>query len=190
MGRPHLTVQKLALNFFIAVWRTREIMIELNSRKPRQETTENQLFPARLNWKKWNVRCFFNPMNILQTFYRNQVSLGSDLLVRLSLTHSATFCWLNWCNSSCWRYQLNTNLWWAIQGNVAICWPILQLIQVAPSCGHASNTTWWPKLEPMQVALLLGTNAGGILLPREILKPLAIFFHSYLPLQLQCKYEY
>ena len=63
-------------------------------------------------------------------------------------------------------------------------------MHVAPSGGHASSATWWPKLEPMQVALQLGTNAGGKLLPREILKPLAIFFHSYLPLQLQCKYEY
>ena len=49
-------------------------------------------FPSQFELKKLNIRCFFNPMNIFRTFYRNQVSLGSDLLVRLSLTHSATFC--------------------------------------------------------------------------------------------------
>ena len=41
-------------------------------------------------------------------------------------------------------------------------------MQVAPSGGHASSATWWPKVEPIQVALQFGTNATGILLAGEI----------------------
>ena len=42
-------------------------------------------------------------------FYRTQVSLGSDLWVRFSQTNWDTLLKLNWCDSSWWRYQLNTN---------------------------------------------------------------------------------
>ena len=50
----------------------------------------------------------------------------------------------------------------------AIWWPILKLMQVAPSGAHASSATLWPKLERIQVALQCGTNATGILLAGEI----------------------
>ena len=46
-------------------------------------------------------------------FYWTQLSLGSDLWVRMSvtdwLTDWATLLRLNWCDSGWWRYQLNTN---------------------------------------------------------------------------------
>ena len=39
----------------------------------------------------------------------------------------------------------------------AILWPILQLMQVAPSGDQIRNCggTWWPNFEPMQVAFFL-----------------------------------
>ena len=59
----------------------------------------------------------FNKYNILFVeevvfFYRTQVYLGSDLWVQVSLTDSVMFCWLNWCNSGWWRYQLNSSWWY------------------------------------------------------------------------------
>ena len=34
-------------------------------------------------------------------------------------------------------------------------------MQVASSGGHESGATWWPKLEPMQIALQFGIKASG-----------------------------
>ena len=44
----------------------------------------------------------------------------------------------------------------ATNANGAIWWPILQLMQVAPSGGHAITATWWPKLELIPIALHVG----------------------------------
>ena len=44
----------------------------------------------------------------------------------LSQTESKTFLKPNWCDSGWWWYKLNT--YW--------------------QCGNASDTTWWPTLEP------------------------------------------
>ena len=39
---------------------------------------------------------------VCHTFYRTQVSLGSDLWVLMSVTQSKRFCRLNWCDSGWW----------------------------------------------------------------------------------------
>ena len=59
--------------------------------------------------KRINSILFIYAMPERKHFYRTQVSLGSDLWVRLSLTKWETFCRLNWCESGWWRYKLNTN---------------------------------------------------------------------------------
>ena len=58
------------------------------------------------NQKKSKIN--IKPQSKLQNNYRTQVS-WSDLCVWLSLTDWATLCKLNWCDSSWWGYQLNSN---------------------------------------------------------------------------------
>ena len=61
----------------------------------------------------WSVRQHNESLFLLKwmTFYRTQVSLGSDLWVLMSVTPYKRFCRLNWCDSGWWGYQLNTS-WW------------------------------------------------------------------------------
>ena len=69
------------------------------------------------------------------TFYRTQVYLGSDIWVRVSLTH-----WLFLVET---LYKLKTLYkckWLNLVGKVVT---------------NASGAIWWPNLEPMQVALYL-----------------------------------
>ena len=67
----------------------------------------HQAFKNRCSFS--NSQQFFSHFSPnFSVFYRTQVSLGSDLWVRFSLTHWDTFCKLNWCDSGWWRYQLNT----------------------------------------------------------------------------------
>ena len=35
-----------------------------------------------------------------------------NLWVRVSVSNSLMFCWLNWCVSGWWRYQLNSSWWY------------------------------------------------------------------------------
>ena len=55
-----------------------------------------------------SVDCSFPP-DTWAAFYRTQVNLGSDLWVRMSVTHYKRFVRLNWCDSGWWGYLLNTN---------------------------------------------------------------------------------
>ena len=67
-----------------------------------------QMYKCNMRFHWPTLRNAHSAMHCIKvTFYRTQVS-WSDLCVWLSLSK---VCKLNWCDSSWWRYQLNTN-WW------------------------------------------------------------------------------
>ena len=70
---------------------------------------ENTIFAASFSSKYQGEMIPVLLCVLLCVFYRTQVSLGSDLWVRVSLTEWGRFCKLNWCDSGWWIYKLNTN---------------------------------------------------------------------------------
>ena len=91
--------------------------------------------------------------NYWAIFYRSQISLGSILWVRMSVTENNHLVRLNWCDSGWWRYQLNLltdnttfqcgNAVTQSGGQILNQHKLYRL--VAQFAADASGASWWPK---------------------------------------------
>ena len=103
--------------------------------------TEFQCVDSTLQWEGSSQNIGWQELfHLSKYFHRTQVNLGSNLWVQMFVS-----------NIPCWDLTdvtladedtnsiLTDNANGAIQGNGAIWWPILQLMQVAPSGGQICN---------------------------------------------------